>query len=140
MTPQVRPVAEEVRWEPNAPRACLLSTDEGLVVLALVAHFDDLDQRTVVLRWDDSVASVMSVINDEGLWAHRLYSAGLDRLLWLGVVDGSDWGIGDRASQPSVQHFIAALKECVVEVLAPDVTVARSNDPPSLAVATVASR
>jgi hypothetical protein len=42
-------LAGEVRWEPNAPEACLVSDDQGRAALAQRAHPDDSDQRCVVL-------------------------------------------------------------------------------------------
>ena len=74
------------------------------------------------------MASSFSAINDEGRWAHPLYSSGLDQLLWLGVVDDSSWKVGGRIEHGRrLQHFVVPLKECVVEVLAEDVEVLRGR-------------
>ncbi len=118
----------DVRWEPNDSRGLLMSQADGPVELSLAPHFDDLDQRSVRLLWREAVASRFLAINDEGRWAHPLYSVGLDRLLWLGVVDGSDWMVGGRVDRGrTMQHFVVPLKECVVEVLAEDVEVLRGG-------------
>ena len=127
MTLRVVPVGD-VEWEPNDSRGLLTCQADGPVELSLAPHVDDLDRRSIRLVWRTAVASRFSAINDEGLWAHPLYSFGLDRLLWLGVVDGSDWQVGggvDRGRR--LRHFIAPLKECVVEVLAEDVEVLRGG-------------
>ncbi|HEY9471823.1 MAG TPA: hypothetical protein VIQ76_19620 [Propionibacteriaceae bacterium] len=140
MTMRVVPVADGLIWDPNDPQAALLSLDNGPAVLGLKAHFDDPDQRTVVLRWDWAVACSMLGFNDEGRWAHRLYSVGLDRLLWLGVVEGTDWPTPPVAYKTVMRHYIAPLKECVVEVLAPDIVFERSDRPPTLAAADASTR
>ena len=87
--------------------------------------------------WDDAFAASMSADNDEGLWRHPLYSCGLDRLLWLGVVQETDWVRERFPGPPPLEHFIATMKECVVEVLAADVVVERSDLPPVMAAAIV---
>ena len=76
----------DITWEPNAPDATLISDDLGRGALALKAHPSDSDQRTVVLRFDLVIYSVMTPPNDEGLNHHPLYDRGLKGLLWLGVV------------------------------------------------------
>jgi hypothetical protein len=40
-----------VRWEPNAPDAVMVSDDSGRTVLAVRSHPEDTDQRNVVLVW-----------------------------------------------------------------------------------------
>jgi hypothetical protein len=132
--PEVVAAAVDVRWEPNAPEAALLSLDDSRVVLALRPHFDDVDQRTVVLRFDGAVQSSMTGDNDEGRSHHRLYDRGLDRLLWLGTVKNTDWSWEQKPWRtPPLRHFIAALKEGVVEVMAESVTVLRSDQAPGAA-------
>lgn len=122
----------DVTWDPNAPDAVLISDDSGRGALALRAHPSDSDQRTVVLRFDLVVYSVMTPPNDEALNHHPLYDRGLKGLLWLGVMRDSSlvarlrpsWSpVADRHLQP--MHFIAPLKECVVEVVAANVDVFR---------------
>lgn len=122
----------DITWEPNAPDATLISDDVGRGALALRAHPSDSDQRTVVLRFDLVIYSAMTPPNDEALNQHPLYKRGLKGLLWLGVVRDSSlvarlrpsWSpVGDRHLQP--MHFIAPLKECVVEVVAANVDVFR---------------
>ena len=133
MTERVEPMpGVDATWEPNAPDALLISDDSGRGALALRAHPSDLDQRTVVLLFDLVRHAVMTPHNDEALVLHPLYNHGLGNLQWLGVVRDSElvaqlrplWSrVGDRYLQP--MHFIAALKECVVEVVAADVDVFR---------------
>lgn len=122
----------DVAWEPNAPDAVLISDDYGRGTLALWAHPTDADQRTVVLRFDLVVYSVMTPHNDEALQHHPLYDQGLKGLLWLGVVRDSSlvarlrplWSpVAELHLQP--MHFIAPLKECLVEVVAADVDAFR---------------
>lgn len=122
----------DITWEPNAPDAVLISDDFGRGALALRAHPSDADQQSVVLRFDLVVYAAMTPPNDEALNHHPLYAHGLKDLLWLGVVRDSDlvarlrpsWSpVADRYLQP--MHFIAPLKECVVEVVAANVDVFR---------------
>lgn len=122
----------EVTWDPNAPEAVLVSDDSGRGALALRAHPNDQDQRTVVLRFDLVMYALMTPPNDEARVHHPLYEQGLDELLWLGVVREStlvdrlrpSWSpAADLRIQP--MHFIATCKECVVEVVAADVEVFR---------------
>lgn len=126
-------LAGEVRWEPNAPEACLVSDDQGRGALAQRAHPDDSDQRCVVLRWDLVVYAQMGPPNDEARPHHRLYEVGLGNILWVGVVRDSGlvsalrptWGRagGDLHLMP--MHFVVVSKECVVEVVAADVDLLR---------------
>lgn len=122
----------DITWEPNAPDAILISDDFGRGALGLRAHPSDSDQRTVVLRFDLVIYSLMAPPNGEALHHHPLYDRGLEGLLWLGVVRDSSlvarlrpsWSaVADLHLQP--MHFIAPLKECVVEVVAADVDVFR---------------
>lgn len=122
----------DITWEPNAPEATLISDDFGRGALALRAHPTDSDQRTVLLRFDLVIYSVMTPPNDEALNHHPLCDRGLKGLLWLGVVRDSSlvdrlrpsWSqVADRHLRP--MHFIAPLKECVVEVVAANVDVFR---------------
>ena len=122
----------DITWEPNAPDATLIADDYGRGALALRAHPDDLDQRTVVLRFDMVVYSAMTPPNDEALNHHPLYDRGLRGLLWLGVVRDSglvarlrpSWSpVAELRLQP--MHFIAPLKGCVMEVVAADLDVFR---------------
>lgn len=122
----------DITWEPNAPDAVLVSDDFGRGALALAAHPDDPDKRTVALRFDLVLYSSMTPPNDEAMNHHPLYDRGLKGLLWLGVVRDSSlvarlrpmWHpVAELRLQP--MHFIAPLKECVVEVVAADVDVFR---------------
>ena len=140
MTMQVVPVLPGLMWEPSVDQAVQVSTIAvGKVALALNPHADDPDQRSVVLVWAHAVASIWLAINDEGRFAHRLYSCGLDKLLWLGVVQGSDWEVGGIAHAKPSQHFVVPLKEGVVEVLATEVVVLRDERPPLKAAAAAAA-
>lgn len=117
-----------VRWEPNAPDAVMVTGDRYAAVLALDAHFDDADDRCVVLVWKHATAAVMSPPNDEAIDGHRLWARGLDDVLWAGVVDDSEWVAAlerenrvhdahDPAYFATLVHHVLPLKECVVEVV-----------------------
>ena len=133
MVERVAPVPGHWNWEPNAPCAVLISDDSGAAALALRCHPDDGDRRTVVVTWKGAVAASMGGPNDEALFTHRLYNAGLRDLLWLGEVHGSTWLADAIYDRPGYRHFIASLKETVVEVLAKSVTGTRSESPPAAA-------
>lgn len=125
-----------VTWDPNAPDAVLTASDMGHTLLTLRAHPDDPDRRSVVLEWSGSRFSCMSDPNDEAISGHRLFSKGLGDLLWAGLVEHSSL-IMDLERQNSVHplhdpsrferlsHYVVSLKECVVEVVAPDILVRR---------------
>lgn len=138
MTEWVEPLpGVDITWEPNAPEAVLISDDYGRGALALKAHPADPDRRVVLLRFDLVVYSAMTPPNDEGLGHHPLYERGLKDLLWLGVVRNSGLVSRLRPSWPPAGefrleplHFIAPLKECVVEVLAADVEDFRFDGTP----------
>lgn len=124
-----------LRWEPNAPEAFLVSDDVGRGALAQRAHPDDPDQRCVVLRWDVVRYALMSPPNDEALDQHRLYDAGLNDVLWLGVVRDSTLvtalrPMWNRGAAMNPLHYVARSKECVVEVVAENVDVVRLNGSP----------
>lgn len=137
MSERVVPVPGDWSWEPNAPEAVLMCSDLGGASLALRCHPDDPDTRTVVLVWPQAQAAVMAPPNDEGIHAHPLYSVGLRELTWLGVVEHSRWVPPGAVARSRLRHFIAPLKECVVEVLAPSVLMSRSELSPVQAVADV---
>lgn len=123
-------------WDPNCPDAILLARDTGQTVLALQAHPDDADQRCVVLVWTGCRFACMIPPNDEAISAHRLWDKGLSGLLWAGLVHESAL-VGELERQNSVHplhgsslfqgltHHFLPLKECVVEVVARDVTARR---------------
>lgn len=119
-----------LRWEPNAPEAFLVSDDLGRGALAQRAHPDDVDQRSVVLRWDVVHYALMSPPSDEARKQHRLYDAGLRSLDWIGVVRDSRL-VADlrpmwRADTVFVPlHYVVVSKECVVEVVAENVDLFR---------------
>jgi len=130
------PLADgQLRWDPNAPEAYLVSDDAGRCALALRAHPGDPDQRCVVLRWDGVPYAAMGAPNDEALDRHHLYAVGLKGLLWLGVVRESAlvahlqpmW----HSQRPTPLHYVAVSKECVIEVLAESIKVLRIDGTPA---------
>lgn len=126
----------EVKWNPNAPEAILLSNGFGTTLLALNPHHDDPDQRCVVLVWAGTCSAVLAPPNDEAISGHRLYDRGLDKVLWVGEIRDSEairalevqnrWHpFHDPAHFEVLAHHIVLLKECVVEVIAEAVSVQR---------------
>lgn len=125
-----------VTWEPNAPAAVLLSDDYGKTVLAMNAHQDDPDRRSVALVWSGSRYACLADPNDEAISGHRLYVHGLSDVLWAGVVRDSDLiralekqnrvhpGHDPSRFEP-LTHHVVLLKECVVEVVAQALSVQR---------------
>jgi hypothetical protein len=73
MTERVVPSLAGIRWEPNAPAAVLIVTDDGLAALALRPHPDDTADDCVVLIWSGTREAAMGAPNDEALPGHRLY-------------------------------------------------------------------
>lgn len=117
----------DVSWEPNVPHAVVVSNDTGRACLVIEPHFDDEDQRKVVLVWTGCQAVRTSPCNDEARHLHPLYQRGLRDLPWLGEVENSQW-LASNASlvtEPARRHFVVPLKECLVEVLADDLLVQR---------------
>ena len=86
--------------------------------------------------WEGVEFASLSAPNDEAISGHRLWRAGLNGVLWLGLFEDSEL-IASLKKQSSVQphdestrydfldHNIAPLKECVVEVVAPSLVVHR---------------
>jgi len=136
MAERVVGVGFNVRWEPNAPEAVMISNDLGRTVLALRAHPDDTDQRNVSLVWNGVESATLSAPNDEAIDGHRLWRDGLSDVPWIGVVEESALS-RDLMRQNSVhsghdprrfellEHYIVLLKECVAEVVASSVEVHR---------------
>ena len=123
-------IGEPLRWEPNAPDACLVTDDMGRAALAQRAHPDDPDQSCVVLRWDVVSYALMSPPNDEARNRHRLYDSGLKDVDWLGIVRDSSLVPRLRPMLSSdfvfvPLHYVVVSKECVVEVLAENVDLFR---------------
>ncbi|MFC8732525.1 hypothetical protein ACFT5B_08715 [Luteimicrobium sp. NPDC057192] len=121
-----------VRWEPNAPEAVVVAVD-AVLTLALRAHGDDDDQRSVVLRWSGVMWSCTGSPNDEGVRFHRLYAKGLDRVLWAGRVERSELidSLPRTVQRPSdLTHYVVLLKEDTVEVVARAVEVLRAEGTP----------
>ena len=125
-----------VKWKPNAPSAILLSDDHGITALALDGHPDNPDQRCVVLVWSGTRSACLADPNDEAISRHRLFSHGLNRVMWAGAVRDS---VAIRALKVQnrvhphhdsshferLTHYIVLLKECVVEVVAEEISVHR---------------
>jgi hypothetical protein len=144
VTLRVVELALGVRWEPNAPEAVLVTPDFGPAALAIRAHFDDTDERTVVLRWTHCLAVIDGPYNDEALNRHPLYEAGLKDVHWLGEVHDSAWlpsvsGAIHPAAAAGLRHFILPLKERTIELAAHDVEVLRSELAPLSAAPAAAS-
>lgn len=130
-----------VVWDPNAPRAVLISDDSGRTALALSPRSDDSDQRAVVLMWSESIYNVMGIPNDEAVSGHRLYGKGLENVPWIGRVSGSQL-VEMIEKQNSVHpqhdvrrfeglvHHVVLTKESVVEVVAGGLTVRRIDGSP----------
>jgi hypothetical protein len=136
MTEQVTSLELGVEWDPVDPEAVLLANDEGRAVLALDAHFDDPDQRTVVLSWSGARYSAIGGPNDEARKGHRLYNKGLGSVLWIGEVAHSEL-IAALEKQDSVHarhdpirfahllHHVVLTKESTIEVIADSLVVSR---------------
>jgi hypothetical protein len=141
MPEEVKDLALGVRWEPNAPGAVLMTNDVGGAAVAMRAHFDDADQRTVVLLWSHCLAVVDGPYNDEARHLHPLYEAGLKGNLWIAEVDGSQWleqirpAVADIAFS-GLRHFVVPLKERTVQVAARELVVSRSESEPAAAAVT----
>ena len=123
-------------WQPSVPDAVLIAGDEVATVLALNAHFDDPDQRCVVMTWKHARTACKSPPNDEAISGHRLWRRGLSDVLWVGVVEDSELIAAleqqnrvharhDPARFRDLVHHVMRLKECVVEVISEGLTVHR---------------
>ena len=140
MSQQVKSIDLGVEWDPNAPAAELISQDSGVARLTMAAHPNDPDQRHVVLSWEGVALAMMTEPNDEAIAGHPLYPLGLAQVRWAGVVTDSAT-VSDLKSCNQVHprhagsrytdlvHFVLPLKECVVEVVARTITVARGDAP-----------
>ncbi len=136
MTERVTTIDIGVVWDPNAPDAVLLTDDGGSTALALRAHCDDSDQRTVVLFWSGARYRLMGGPNDEAISGHRLYGKGLETVTWIGEVAGSEL-VASLEKQNSVHpqhdparfakllHQVALTKEETVEVVADSLVIKR---------------
>jgi len=125
-------------WEPNAPDAVLISDDSGRTALAVRAHPDDPDKQNVVLLWRGVEFAALGAPNDEAIAGHPLWPAGLGEVRWLGLVErsarvralaaqNSVHPSHDRRRYDLLDHYIAPLKECVVEVVAKSMETQRQN-------------
>lgn len=128
----------ELRYEPNAPDAVLVSDDTGRAALAMRPHFDDVDQRTLVLRWSHCLAVIDGPYNDEARHHHPLYEVGLKQGHWIAEVRDSDWLELIRIAVAAVafvglKHYVLPMKERTIEVAARELTIARSDSEPPLA-------
>jgi hypothetical protein len=116
----VVPLDVMVRWDAIAPRAEIAGPVDGIAVVALAPHPDDLDQRRVVLRWTGA-RSVASSDPHAPLSRHRLYEHGLRDVAWVGVVRNSG-----ADADGLVQHLVL-LDDRTVEVVAELLTVRRRD-------------
>lgn len=132
----VVPWEEDLRWEPNAAEAVLLTDEFGTVVLAMRAHLDDPDDRCVVLRWEGVRWNAWGAPNDEARWGHPLWSKGLGEILWSGVVQDSALlselehrnrvhPRHDPSRYRSLTHWVVLTKERTAEVAGASLTVQR---------------
>ena len=108
----------------------------GETRLRLRPHPDDHDQRPLELVWSGCLVARMAPPNDEAISGHRLYDVGLRNVHWLGEVYESDL-IADlerrnrlhphHRGEPytELRHWVAALKERTVEVVARSLRVER---------------
>lgn len=133
-------MAVAVKWEPNVPEAQMMATDDGETRLRLRAHPDDHDQRAIHLVWNGCLVTRMEAPNDEAIGGHRLYNVGLRDVHWLGEVYQSDLTAElerrnrahphhDPDRYAELHHWVAALKECIVEVVARSLRVERGASP-----------
>lgn len=129
-----------VTWDPNAPAAALLARDQGSTVLRLAPNPADDDTRDVLLVWSGSCLARLEPPNDEALSGHRLYTAGLSRVLWAGeVIESSLIAELERRNRVhrqhdanrygQLRHWIVLLKERTVEVVALSVLARREGLP-----------
>ena len=129
MGQRVIPVEVGVRWDPNTEHAVLASWESGVARLRMRAHFDDPDQRVVVLVWEGVYSTRMEGPNDEAGGGHRLYGIGLREVQWMGEVLDSEL-IAELEMRNRVherhdpnrfagyRHWVVALKGKTVEVVA----------------------
>ncbi|BBH16755.1 hypothetical protein Back2_10420 [Nocardioides baekrokdamisoli] len=151
MGERVVPSGINIEWDPNVPDAVMVSNDFGVTALAVAAHPSDSDERNVVLLWRGVAYSTFGAPNDEALAGHPLWDAGLRTVLWLGLVQDSS-RIHTLAAQNAVhsrhdpgrydllEHYIAPLKECLIEVVARSVEVSRHGGSTLDAATTALSR
>lgn len=136
---RVTPIEIGVRWAPNTSDP-LFVQHRMQAILVIPAHFDDADQRRVVLRVDGCHGVWLGEPNDEGRSAHRLWEKGLADCSWAGEVIASSW-IADTANRvqaawhwshpfdPSLyedlHHWILLFKESTAECVGNALTVLR---------------
>jgi hypothetical protein len=108
----------------------------------LAPHFDDHDQRTVVLVWSGCRAARMEGPNDEARNGHRLFGRGLAGVLWAGEVlestlitelerQNSMHPDHNAGSWDGLHHYVVLLKETTVEVVAERCEIARTDASPA---------
>ena len=130
MAESVVPLHLDVMWNPNAPFAVLMSSDDGRAVLAMLGRDGD---GSVVLCWRGTLFASAGSPNDEAVSGHRLYRKGLRGLLWAGELRDSRL-IGSLEKQTRVHprhnpqrfarlvHHIVLTKENTYEVVADTLT------------------
>lgn len=146
----VVPLDVMARWDPNDPRGVLLATETGRTALALQAHRDDPDQRSVVLVWEGTRSAALAAPGEEALGGHRLFHRGLTDVRWIGVVRQSALIDGlaeidrahprpDPAALARLVHHVVLLRDATVEVVADLLRVERVEGPTVAAAAAAVS-
>jgi len=138
MTANVERVASYdlgVKWEPNISNP-LLVQQGARALLAVDPHFDDEDQRLVVIQIVRCQGVWLGLPNDEARSGHRLWSKGLSECRWVGEVLNST-SIGKLAAVNSVhprhraerftvlRHWVLLFKEATAECIGSNSTVVR---------------
>jgi hypothetical protein len=137
MSEHVVPIDLGVDWNHNTEDYLLMQSGAGRAVLVIDANWGvDPDLRTVLLTWTGVAFASMGGPNDEALSGHRLYSKGLDEVVWSGTVEESEL-IELLVRQNSVHphhrpdrwlgltHYVLPLKGDVLEVVADAVSFRR---------------
>ena len=129
---QVIPVDLGVRWAPNTSNPLLVQHSiQGTLVVG--PHFDDADQRLVVIRIDGCWGVWLGPPNDEGRASHPLWDKGLSSCLWAGEVlhsrriAGAGGLAGVSAITPRPRHWILLFKENTAECVGDAIRVDRVN-------------
>jgi hypothetical protein len=122
-----------VDWSAGAPLPTLVYRS-GDMILMLLSHFDDEDERLVVLEWVDCRGTSFGGPNDEGIERHRLWRSGLRGCLRSAEVHNSRWiATEENRVHPDtladLRHYILLLKDETIEVLARDVRLHRHPGP-----------
>jgi hypothetical protein len=123
-----------VRWQPVSDP--LLTQEKGHAMLFVSPHFDDPDQRTVVLEVLECDGVWVGPPNDEARSGHRLWARGLSECTWAAEVLNSNW-IANEIKVNSVhphhrpeafeglRHWILLFKESTAECLGRSISIGR---------------